>query len=104
MHQMLRQPAPGALTFIIYRETHTATMTGGSQCYILLLRTMLYFDACRAWTVLVQTLKKYFEGSLNPPHPPHRSSQDFQLGGLKFKKFYPIAGTDPENFGGEMQI
>ena len=29
----------------------------------------------------------------------HRRSQDFQLGGLEFKKSYPTARTDPENFG-----
>ena len=30
----------------------------------------------------------------------HRRSQDFQLGGLKFKQSYPTAGTNPENFSG----
>ena len=29
-----------------------------------------------------------------------RGSRDFQLGELKFRKSYPTAGTDPENFGG----
>ena len=53
MYEMLRYPVPEALTFMIYQETHTATMTCGSKCYILLLRTVLCFDDCRAWTVLV---------------------------------------------------
>ena len=34
----------------------------------------------------------------------HRRSQDFQFGGLKLKKSYTTAGTDPKNFGGGMQI
>ena len=61
---MLRHPAPGALTFMIYLETHTPTMTCGSKCYILLLRTIpvLCFDDCRAWTVLVQTHKNISGG------------------------------------------
>ena len=33
-------------------------------------------------------------------HVNHRRSQDVQLGGLKFDKSYPTAGTDPENFSG----
>ena len=33
-----------------------------SKCYILLLRTILCFDDCRAWTVLVQTYKHISEG------------------------------------------
>ena len=46
------QAVPGALTLMIDQETHTATMIIGSKSYILLLRTMLCFDDCRAWTVL----------------------------------------------------
>ena len=42
-YQMLGHPAPGALTFMIYQETHTATMICGSKCYILLLRRLLRY-------------------------------------------------------------
>ena len=65
---MLRYSLPGALTFMIYQETHTARMTCGSKDHILLLRTMLCFDDCRAWTVLVQTYINIW-GGLNPLIP-----------------------------------
>ena len=68
MYQMLRYPAPGALTFVIYQETHTATMTCGSKCNISLLHTMLCFDDCSAWTVLVQTYANIL-GGCEPPYP-----------------------------------
>ena len=66
---MLRHPAPEALTFMIYQKKHTATMTCGSKCYILLLGTMLCFDDCRAWIVLVQ-IYAIFRGGVNPSYPP----------------------------------
>ena len=58
---------------MIYQETHTATMTCGSKCYILiLLRTMLCFNDGRAWTVLIQTYKNISGGGGGgePSHPP----------------------------------
>ena len=42
MYQMFQHPAPGALTFMIYQETHTATMTYGSKCYILYYCALCY--------------------------------------------------------------
>ena len=93
VYEMLRHPGQavlGALTLMIYQETHTVIMTCGSKCYILLLRTMLSlmiyqktltatitcgskcyillrrtmlrFDDYRAWTVLVQTYKSISGG------------------------------------------
>ena len=70
MYQMLRHPAPRAQIFMIYQETHTATMTCGSKGYILLLRTMLCFDKCRAWTVLVQTYKNISGEGVELPYLP----------------------------------
>ena len=48
-YEMLRHPVLGALTFMVYQETHTgtATMTCGSICYVLLLSAMLCFDDCK---------------------------------------------------------
>ena len=36
MYEMLRHPVLGALTFMIYQETHIPTVTCGTKCYILL--------------------------------------------------------------------
>ena len=71
MYEMLGHPELGAMTYMIYQETHTATMTCGSKSYILLLRTMVCFDDCRAWTVLVQTYKNFLVGGggLTPSSP-----------------------------------
>ena len=72
MCEMLRHPVLGALPFMIYQETHIATMTCELKCCTLLLRTMLYFNDCRAWTVLVQTYKNISGEGLNLPHSPFK--------------------------------
>ena len=55
--------------------------------------------------VITQTLEAYVEGkAAEKISVTHWRSQDFQLRGLKFNKSYPTAETDPENFGGGMQI
>ena len=57
MYKMLRHLELGALTFMIYQETHTAKITCGSKCFILLLRTTLCFDDCGVWTDLKVKVK-----------------------------------------------
>ena len=52
------------------RNAYTATVTCGSKFYILLLRTTLYFNDCKAWTVLVQTYKNFSGGGFELPHSP----------------------------------
>ena len=69
---------------MIYQETHTATMTCGSKCYIssCVLRTIPCFDNCncRTWTVIVQTYKRIFEGFEPPSFPP---KHDLGLNNIK---------------------
>ena len=54
-------PCHGALTFMIYQEMHTATMSCGSKCNILLLCTMLCFSDCRLGMSYFKLIK-YFGG------------------------------------------
>ena len=75
MYKMLRHLVLGALTFMIYQETHTATITCGSKCFILLLRTMLCFDDCGVWTDLIQTYKN-ISGGVERILPPPKYGLD----------------------------
>ena len=95
-YELLWQPVLGALTFMIYQETHTgtATMFCGSKGYILLLRAILCFDDCRAWMVLVKLIK-IFRGGLNPPHLPlntawERCITDHSVSSFRNRSLYPI--------------